>query len=504
MAEIPTRADAHRAEPPPIARLTLSAETPYLAAALGFVRETAGLLGLAVEEATGLAHVVEQVGLNVIARAFEPGRGATFDVVLRRRPGEVVVAVEDQGLPFDFENLERAAASGAGAFGPEVDAVRFENLGDRGNRVEIVKRLVFQHVESYLADSEKTPAAPAAPTALDRPVTLRLATADDAVAVARCTYSTYGYTAPDRELYFPDRLRELLDSGLLQACVGTSDDGEVVSYLALELDRPGARVGNVGEAMVDPRYRGHGLFEKMKAFLRDHAAVSGMLGMYSEAITVHQFSQKGNIALGACETGIQLGDEAPTVVFKQIEEEAQRKRTATVLYYLRTREGQARIAYPPAHHEPIIRRIYEHGRFPRELRAPDPAPEAPDLPASSQLRVEVFPEWSEASITVTAYGRDLPDRVRERLRALCLQRIDWIGVDLPLSHPGAREMCASLEALGFFFAGVIPELAGDGDVLRLQYLNDIDADLESAQIASDFGKELFAYVVGAMEGEGTR
>jgi serine/threonine-protein kinase RsbW len=116
----------------------------------------------------------------------------------------------------------------------------------------------------------------------------------------------------------------------------------------------------------------------------------------------------------------------------------------------------------------------------------------------------VFPEWSEASITVTAYGRDLPDRVRERLRALCLQRIDWIGVDLPLSHPGAREMCASLEALGFFFAGVIPELAGDGDVLRLQYLNDIDADLGSAQIASDFGKELFAYVVGAMEGEGTR
>jgi hypothetical protein len=53
----------------------------------------------------------------------------------------------------------------------------------------------------------------------------------------------------------------------------------------------------------------------------------------------------------------------------------------------------------------------------------------------------------------------------------------------------------ALEALGFFFAGIIPELAG-GDVLRLQYLNDVDPDLEP-QIASDFGRELFHYVVAA-------
>ena len=82
------------------------------------------------------------------------------------------------------------------------------------------------------------------------------------------------------------------------------------------------------------------------------------------------------------------------------------------------------------------------------------------------------------------------------LRELCLRRIDWIGLDLPLGNPGGQEFCAALEALGFSFAGVVPELA-DGDVLRLQYLNNIDADLESAQIASEFGRELFGYVAGA-------
>ena len=34
-----------------------------------------------------------------------------------------------------------------------------------------------------------------------------------------------------------------------------------------------------------------------------------MLGLYAEAVTVHPYSQKSNLALGFSETGVQLGDE---------------------------------------------------------------------------------------------------------------------------------------------------------------------------------------------------
>ena len=76
--------------------------------------------------------------------------------------------------------------------------------------------------------------------------------------------------------------------------------------------------------------------------------------------------------------------------------------------------------------------------------------------------------------------------------------VDRIVLELPLSHPGAALLCDGVESLGFFFSGVIPHLADD-DVLRLQYLNEIEADVESAQLASDFSRELFTYVVRAME-----
>src|SRR5262249_4073362 len=116
---------------------------------------------------------------------------------------------------------------------------------------------------------------------------------------------------------------------------------------------------------------------------------------------------------------------------------------------------------------------------------------------AAQLSVAVFPKRSEASLRVTAYGADLVDLVRVRLRELRLRHIVWIGLDRPRGQPSVQMLCPQLEALGFFFAGIIPELVGE-DVLRLQYLNEVETDLASVQVASGFAREVFEYVTQAM------
>jgi len=293
-------------------------------------------------------------------------------------------------------------------------------------------------------------------------------------------------------------MREMLGGGLLEKCVAETAGGEIVGYLTCELERPGAPVGYMEEGLVDPRFRHRGLLEQMLRFMQRRAAERGMLGLLGEAVTVHPYSQKSNLALGFSEMGVQLGDEAPSVDFKQIESAATKKRTATILNYLKTAEAARRTVYAPPHHRALIERVYRHGGFPREVR--DSSAGEGSAGAHAAVRADAFPGWSEASIRVTAYGADLLDLVRARLRELCQQRVDWICVDLPLSHPDAGRLCVALETLGFFFAGVIPDLADD-DVLRLQYLNEVEADVDSAQFASEFAKELFTYVVQAM---GTR
>src|SRR5439155_8320242 len=212
-----------------IARINVAAERNYLRAVLAFLREATGPLGLGAPEVSGLERAVETVCLNVVERGFGPGDRASFDVALLRRPAHLVVVIEDQGLPFDFMSLE--AGSGSGPAGPSLtglaDAVRFQNRGTRGNRVEIVKRLPFAHIETYIAGGQAAPVAPSSSPASIAPVTVRLMTPDDAIAVARCTYAVYGYTLPDDYLYFPDRVCEMLHGGLLEVYIGATPEGDV-------------------------------------------------------------------------------------------------------------------------------------------------------------------------------------------------------------------------------------------------------------------------------------
>ena len=202
-----------------ISRISLAAERDSLPPLLAFVREATRRLGLPAPDVDGLERAVEEVCLNVLEQGLAEDATASFDVILLRRPGHIVVAIEDRGLPYDFLTLQTASLTS------HADAVRFINLGTHGNRVEIVKRLSFEPIEAFIATGKAAPVAEASAEPVTAPVTLRLMTPDDAIAVARCTYAVYGYTLPDEYLYFPDRMREMLAGGLLEVCIGTTSDG---------------------------------------------------------------------------------------------------------------------------------------------------------------------------------------------------------------------------------------------------------------------------------------
>jgi len=58
---------------------------------------------------------------------------------------------------------------------------------------------------------------------------------------------------------------------------------------------------------------------------------------------------------------------------------------------------------------------------------------------------------------------------------------------------GAAEVCRAAEEDGFFFSGLGPAFAADGDALLMQFLAE-DLDLSLIQIENPFAKELLTYV----------
>ena len=60
------------------------------------------------------------------------------------------------------------------------------------------------------------------------------------------------------------------------------------------------------------------------------------------------------------------------------------------------------------------------------------------------------------------------------------------------------EVCRAVEEDGFFFSGLGPAFAADGDALLMQFLAE-DLDPSLIEIENPFAKELLAYVVRERE-----
>ncbi len=472
-----------------VVRVTVSADAGLLPPVMEFVGRIATLLGL--EDADSIEGAVELVCLNVTEHAFGPDEEGSLDVYVLRGAGRVVVAVEDRGLPFDYSRLQ------AGEDGTVLetlhrafDEVRFVNLGRRGNRVELLKHFPHADVREHLPEEEHRKTLEAAAVPEDVPLEIRMMLPEESFELSRCVYRSYGYSYDWDYIYYPERIRELQEKGLMRSCIAVTPEGEFVGHLAVTVEHPDSPVGEAGQAVVDPRFRGHHLFPKMKTFMAERSGDLGMYGLYSEATAVHPYSQKGNLQLGARETGFLLGYIPASVSYKQIGEEREGRRGSVALFYMRAQDEPEREIFPPAPYLEEVMRVVEHNGLRRVIgEVPGPTPQ------HSRISVEVRQDHNLAFVRVDEPGADLTALIHRHLRDLSLHRVDCVYVDLPLSHPATQTAAAGLKGLGLFFGGIIPEAHfGGGDVLRLQYLNNVEVQAGDVSTASDFGEELLGLI----------
>ncbi|HEX2739193.1 MAG TPA: ATP-binding protein [Rubrobacter sp.] len=472
----------------PIALVTVSADTGFLPPVIHFVKQMSDRLGLGDAAAEHMDRAIELVCRNVIQHAFGPGEEGSYDIYVLRGPGQVIVAVEDQGLPFDYSRLQEGKdRTLLEIVHRSFDEIRFKNLGRHGNRVELIKHLPHTDVRDHLPEDEHRRTVEAAEE--DGPLEIRMMRPEESIELSRCVYRSYGYSYDWDYIYYPDRIRELQEKGLMRSCVAVTPGGEFAGHLAITVERPDSPVGEAGQAVVDPRFRGHHLFPKMKTFMAERAGNAGMYGLYSEATAVHPYSQRGNLQLGAKETGFLLGYIPASVSYKQIGENREGRRGSVALFYMRVNDEPEREIHPPTAYREEIQAVIEHNGL-RRVIADGVGPQMSSL---SRMSVEVRKDHNLAFVRVEEPGADLAELVDRHLRDLCLHRVDCVYVDLPLSHPATRR--AGLKNLGVFFGGIIPEAhAGGGDVLRLQYLNNVEVEPDDVSTASDFGHELLGLI----------
>jgi serine/threonine-protein kinase RsbW len=274
--------------------------------------------------------------------------------------------------------------------------------------------------------------------------------------------------------------------------VAVTEGGEIAGHIALKRGTPGAPLAELGVAFVKPEFRGGGVFQNLFRAILALAKNSGLDGLFARAVTSHVISQKTCRQFGFRECGLLLALFPGDVDFRQLTGRVVQKESALLLF-LPLQPLEAHVIYPPAAHRDRILATYAALGLPvRPAETDDPAEPLPGR--ETELAASAVAVMNVADIHVTCYGADVVHAVRTSLRQQCLHRRDVVYLHLDLESPATARLVPEFEAMGFFYAGVLPRSLQGRDALILQYLNNIAIAYDLLKPYSPEANELLDYI----------
>lgn len=420
----------------------------------------------------GVSQFVEIAVQNAMATAYPEGETGSIRLSVEEQHGKLEIRIRDFGIPSDVKELERNLhQEGANQFGVPLheiaDEVHWLSNGPDGKTLQIIKWLHDKHVADQGEQGDMTLYPKDTPLAPDQEYSIRRMRDDEAEQVSQLMYRTYGNTYFNEDIYYPDRVAAQNRRDIVSSYVAVSEAGEVVGHYALEREGQGPVV-EVGQAVVSPAHRRRGLLNRMKDFALEDAAHTDLLGWFADAVTVHTATQKSNIAHGGQLTAVQLAISPKKEHFDSQQEQTQR--VTCLMYFHWLKPPQSRTVYVPARHAAVVESIYQRLECPVEFGAVElGTAEAPT--GHGTQSVQLIAGAARARVSADSLGEDTVQLIRKARRELVEQtHLEVVFVDLPVQDPGTPFVAEQLEADGFGFLGICPELSERGDVLRLAYL----------------------------------
>jgi anti-sigma regulatory factor (Ser/Thr protein kinase) len=484
------------------AELIIPADKTVLPLAKAFVRELSLLAGLPSRESQYLELAVEESCVGILGKNSDSDETVTFNLKGELGPSTLILSIRDQGLPFDPSSVPSfsppqarevswaAPSTWAGLrfylIRSAVDQVEWINRGPEGNEVRLTKYLPQSHITEQVAEAELAPFREAESLAPEQSYTVRRLLSEDAIGVSQVLYRAYGYSYPDDYMYYPKRIINMNETGELTSVVALDEARSVVGHVSLVHHDRGS-VAELDHAVVAPANRKGGLLKRMTAILEEEAFSKSLQGIYVEAVTSHTFTQRVIEKFGYRECALFLGLLPASIRFKKISDSLSQRESCAVYYKTVGAPLGSRI-YAPERHFEILRQIYLNLGIGVQF-LDDSEPEG-----QGTLKVSYHSSLGFGEIKVLKVGGESRTEIKRGLLDLIeIVGAETVYLDLPLAQAGTPELCTAAEAEGFFFSGLGPRFAADGDVLTLQYLEG-EFDTSQVQMASPFGQKLLNYI----------
>ena len=314
---------------------------------------------------------------------------------------------------------------------------------------------------------------------------IRRLTPADAVAIPELTTRVNGPDYIHPEVYHPERLLSMNQSGQLLSVVAVHGGTDVVGHAALERPDP-EPYAESGEAMVLPEHRHHHLLDRMKEMLDTQGREIGLTGIFGNAVTHHIFSQLTEERAKAQPTAILLGSSpAAAHLLKDFPQ-----RVTLITYFKYTAvPGPAKLHLPPRHHA-LAERVFRGTG--RQVDFHD-SPSTGTSAATTRIDSSYDDRLKQGNLKVLAAGHDAHLRIHEAESTFRTQGAEVIFAELTLQDSATVPLCEVMEKSGFFFCGFAPRDPHTRDRIIMQKLM-VPLDVARVQLASDFAHELMGYI----------
>ncbi|MCF7919409.1 MAG: putative DNA binding domain-containing protein [Candidatus Cloacimonetes bacterium] len=477
--------------------LTIPNSLEFLPLCAAFIEHNSQLIGFDPDEVQAISLAVEETLSNLILYAYTPGMIDTIDITCWQTPLGIEIIIKDKGMPFDYneeedydpEQPELDNTRGLGMFliKKTVDEVIFTNCGSEGKETHLVKYIT----KCPLSDLMQKPDQHFKQEPLRRKnvnFLIRRLADNEAFEISRAVYRVYGYNYFNEHAYFPDRIEKLNKNGNLDTLAAVTEDNIFAGTCAVYRESLEGKLGELQQAVVLDEFRGNHCMEQLLNSLLAIAQDKNMLGVFARSETSEIFAQRALHRLETRDCALLLGFTSRLVWDKG--NKAQ-QRESMVLSYLPLGKDLPKKIYVPEHHQNIVSQIYENIGYQREFN-PTPYGKKP-WHEEAELEIKYFYNTSAAEIKVALPGKDIITKLKTAKKEVKLKKFAVIYLYLSLENPFTPLYFEQIENLDFFFAGIIPH-EKFGDSIILQYMNNIDIDIENLVLYSDFSRQLAAYV----------
>lgn len=477
-------------------RLTLTNDATAAELACVLARQYGKRLGFSESELNQIELGLEEAVSNVVRHAFPKDETHSFELFLETNALGLEIKIRDQGLPFDPASIpeynptlppERQPDAGLGThiLRQCFDLVEYTNLGLGGKELGLYKYRALVPL-----DKRQEP-APRPPESLEPLTELRLLRPQEALEVSRLIHDAYGYSYPYEHIYFPERVMALNESGELISALALTASGQIIGHAALVPDKDNPECAELGMMVTRNSHRNQGVARALGDFLLREAEQRGVQLLYTNAVSVHPYTQQFMQSLGFVDCALRPAHAPGSVEFRKIKDKLEQRESFLLSLRLADKDKKARSFWMPPLHTDLIRAIYES--LDMELHPLHSLPAFhPEL--STHLDVSLHSALGFVQLRVQHWGTNALTEIKARMAEFKRQRIQVMELLLPLQDAEAMSALPAVEGLGFIFCGVWPALEPEDDMLVLTWIADNGFDTEQLQMASELGQQLLAHL----------